>query len=403
MKEVIFMSKLKYLLCLFSALCLAGCQTTHAVASLEPSENPAQLATNSPLTPPSPETASETPSQTSEALIPSEDPKPSHMPLAIVNDEVLDAPFFEANSPAAKHGKLQVVGTELVDSTGAPYQLRGISTHGIQWFSQYLNPTIFASLRDDLHMNSIRLALYADYSGGYFENQEAYTKLLEEAIEDASALGLYVIIDWHLLEDQDPTIHQENAATFFEYFSMKYQNYPNVIYELCNEPNGNQVTWSDQIKPYAQAVIPIIRHNVPDSVIIVGTPHWCQSPLAAADDPLEEENVLYALHFYAASHGTILRNTLSSAVNDKALPMIISEFGTCDASGDGAVDEEATTKWLSLIDSLNISWFNWSLCDKDESSALLLPNTPADQPISDENLTESGKLIKAILLRYPED
>lgn len=403
MKEVILMSHLKYLACLFAALCLTGCQanvSADPAVSQEAAVSEDLITSDAPLESSNQDASGLTASETSS---PSEEPEPSYPPLSLTADQILDAPSFETGTPAFKHGKLQVVGTDVMDENGASFQLRGMSTHGIQWFSKYLNPTILTSLRDDLHINSIRLALYADYSGGYLENQEAYTALLEKAIEDATKLGLYVVIDWHILEDEDPMLHQLDAATFFDYFSTKYQNYPNILYELCNEPNGNHVTWSDQIKPYSEAMISVIHKNAPDSLIIVGTPHWCQSPLSAADDPLEADNILYALHFYAASHGTILRNQLEQAVKDRALPMIISEFGTCDASGDGNVNKEATEKWMQTIDELHISWFNWSLCDKDETSALLKPNTPADQPITDESLTESGQLIKEILLRYPED
>ena len=47
-----------------------------------------------------------------------------------------------------------------------------------------------------------------------------------------------------------------------------------------------------------------------------------------------------------------------------------------------------------FINQYNLSYVNWSLADKDEKSALLLPN---NTKISDDTLSESGKYIKSIL------
>ena len=128
------------------------------------------------------------------------------------------------------HGALRVDGIHLTDKNDQIFQLRGVSTHGIQWFNQYTTEESFKTLRDDWQVNTIRLALYADTESMYPENQESYTKLLEDAIAAATHLGLYVIVDWHILADGDPLLHQEDANTFFDYFSTKYQNYPNMLF-----------------------------------------------------------------------------------------------------------------------------------------------------------------------------
>ena len=381
------------IICISLCLLLLGCQAQRPTSS-DTSSTPENSPIESIITP-----ASSTPSPTSEPS-----PKASETPLPkklnLVPSEVLAAPVFESNSPAALHGPLHIEGTYILDQNNEIFQLRGLSTHGIQWFGEYLNPTLLKSLRDYLYTNVIRLALYADYKGGYLENQEAYTKILEDAIGEASKLGLYVIIDWHILEEGNPLTHLEDAQTFFNYMSMKYQNYPNIIFELCNEPNGNTVNWEDQIRPYAEALLKIIRVSAPEQLVIVGTPRWCQSPLSVVKNKLEDPNVLYAFHFYANSHGSILRDQLNTAITVHQLPIIVSEFGTCDANGSGTVNIEQSDRWLDLLDTHHVSWLNWSLCDKDEASAFLRPNTPSDLPITNENLTESGLYIQSRLLSY---
>ena len=380
------------IICIPLCLLLIGCQI----------QTP--TSTDSPLTTESlPIESIMPPASDSSASTPELSPTSSETPLPKLNllpHEILQAPIFEPNSPAAVHGALHVEGTSILNQNNEIFQLRGLSTHGIQWYGEYLNPTLLKSLRDDLNINVIRLALYTDHNGGYLENQENYTKILEDALGEASKLGLYVIIDWHILEEGDPLIHLEDAKTFFNYFSKKYQNYSNIIFELCNEPNGSAVNWEDQIRPYAEDLLEIIRASAPNQLVIVGTPRWCQSPLSVVKNRLEDPNVLYAFHFYANTHGSVLREQLNTALTVHQLPIIVSEFGTCDATGSGTVNIEQSDKWLDFLDSHHISWLNWSLCDKNESSALLRPNTPSDLPITDEVLTESGLYIKSRLLSY---
>lgn len=74
----------------------------------------------------------------------------------------------ESGTPLANHGKLSVKGTDIVDKNGDPYQLKGVSTHGLQWFPEYVNKDSFQSFRDDFGANVIRLAMYTA-EGGYCE------------------------------------------------------------------------------------------------------------------------------------------------------------------------------------------------------------------------------------------
>lgn len=382
------------IICLSLCLLLSGCQAqtltssdTTLITKSTPIENTTVPSLNPSTTSP-------------ESSLKENETSPPRLKLE--PKEVLKAPIFETHSPADIHGQLHVEGTYILDQNNEIFQLRGLSTHGIQWYSQYLNPTLFKSLRDDLKINVIRLALYADYKGGYLENQDAYTKILEDALQEASKLGLYVIIDWHILEEGDPLIHFEEAQIFFNYFAKKYQNYSNIIFELCNEPNGSTVNWEDHIRPYSEKLIEIIRDSAPSQLVIVGTPRWCQSPLSVVKNRLEDRNVLYAFHFYVNSHGSVLREQLNTAITTHQLPIIVSEFGTCDATGSGIVNTEQSDKWLDLLDTYHISWINWSFCDKDEASAFLLPNTPNNVPLTDDALTESALYIKARLLSYSD-
>lgn len=300
----------------------------------------------------------------------------------------------KGTTPVSQHGQLSVKNGQLVDKSGKGYQLRGMSTHGLTWFPEFVNESAFKTLRDDWNTNVVRLAMYVDEWGNgqcYMGNKSGSLELLEKGVDICIKLDMYVIIDWHVLNPGDPSKYTNEAKSFFEKVSKRYAKYPNVIYEICNEPNGG-ASWSGNIKPYAEKIIPVIRKNAPNSVIIVGTPTWSQEIDKPLSDPLSYKNVMYAFHFYAATHAG-LRSNVENCVA-QGLPVFVSEFGTCDASGGGANDFNETQKWLSYFDKQGISYCNWSICNKDETCSVLRPGTSANGNWSESDLTENGKWMR---------
>lgn len=294
---------------------------------------------------------------------------------------------------AAEHGALKVDGVNLVDQNGDPIQLYGMSTHGIAWFPQFVSYDTFKTLRDDWNTNCVRLAMYTHENSGYCAggDQDYLKSLVRSGVDAATDLGMYVIIDWHVLQEQDPNVYKEQSLAFFKEMSETYADHTNVLYEICNEPNG-YATW-DSVKSYAEEVIPVIRANDPDAVIIVGTPTWSQDIDKAKDNPLAEDNLLYALHFYAGTHKDALWNRLDSCVQN-GLPVFVSEFGMCDASGNGANDFNSAKSWFEVIEKYNISFCCWNLANKDESSSVLKASCSKVSDWSEDDLNESGKWIR---------
>lgn len=306
----------------------------------------------------------------------------------------------KGTTPVSQHGQLSVKNGQLVDKSGKGYQLRGMSTHGLTWFPEFVNESAFKTLRDDWNTNVVRLAMYVDEWGNgqcYMGNKSGSIELLEKGVDICIKLDMYVIIDWHVLNPGDPSKYTNEAKSFFETVSKRYAKYPNVIYEICNEPNGG-ASWSGNIKPYAEKIIPVIRKNAPNSVIIVGTPTWSQEIDKPLSDPLSYKNVMYAFHFYAATHAG-LRSNVENCVA-QGLPVFVSEFGTCDASGGGANDFNETQKWLSYFDKQGISYCNWSICNKDETCSVLRPGTSANGNWSESDLTENGKWMRNWLRKH---
>lgn len=294
-------------------------------------------------------------------------------------------------SPFAEHGALRVSGTNLVDQNGNPYQLFGMSTHGLSWFPEYVNADAFATLRS-WNTNCVRLAMYTAEYNGYCTggNKESLKNTVKQGVEYATNQGMYVIIDWHILNDRNPMTYKEDAKAFFAEMSALYKDRDNIIYEICNEPNGG-VDWGT-IKSYAEEVIPVIRANDSNAVILVGTPEWCQQVDQAAASPLSFDNIMYTLHFYAATHTDWLRQRAESALNS-GLPIFVSEFGMCDASGNGSNDFYQAASWMDLIRRYNLSYCCWNLANKAETSSIINSWCSKTSGWSEEDLSESGKWI----------
>lgn len=289
-------------------------------------------------------------------------------------------------TPVQRHGALHVSGTDLKDCHGQKVQLKGVSTHGIAWFPQYVNKAAFQTLRDRYGINLIRLAMYSNPSDGYGSSA---VKKVQEGVKYATQLGMYVIIDWHILNDGNPNQHKKQAKKFFAKMAKKYRNQKNVLYEICNEPNGN-VTWQKDIKPYAKRMIKTIRKYSKKSVIIVGTPTWSQDVDIAAQSPLKGRNIMYTLHFYAATHKEWIQEKLKTA-HQKGLPVIVTEFSICDASGNGGLDKASGNKWMRLLNKYNISYAAWSLCNKNESSALIASSCSKTSGWNKKDLSPAGR------------
>ena len=283
-------------------------------------------------------------------------------------------------------------GTHLAAENGTPVQLRGISTHGLSWFPGYVNKNMIAQARQEWGCNVFRLAMYtADYNGyctGDAKQKKTLKDLIDTGVKAAVEQDMYVIIDWHILNDNNPNTYKEEAKKFFEEMAKKYKDVPNVIYEICNEPNSG-TSWAD-IKKYALEVIPVIRKHAPDAIIVVGTPTWSQDVDVAAQDPITEyNNIMYALHFYAATHQASLRNKCSVAVA-LGLPLFVTEYGICDASGSGAIDETQADKWINLLDSHGISHVMWNLSNKAETSAMINSSCSKTSNLTADDLSPAG-------------
>jgi len=288
-------------------------------------------------------------------------------------------------------GKLQTQGNLIIDKNGEPVALHGMSLFWSQWAPKFYNKECIQWLRDEWKCTVIRAALAVE-EGGYLENPVEETAKIETVIQACIDLGIYVIIDWHNHHaEQQPEV----AKAFFKLMAQKYGSYPNVIYEIYNEPLD--ISWSQVLKPYSEAVIAEIRSVDPDNLIVVGTPNWSQDVDVAALDPIDDVNVAYSLHFYTGTHREELRTKATNMLN-KNLPIFVTEYGVSEANALGDIDYIETNRWLHFTDQNNLSWCTWSVNDKAETTSIIKPGSSPTGNWSETDLTESGKLVKGLIL-----
>ncbi|WP_333486856.1 cellulase family glycosylhydrolase [Nonomuraea corallina] len=313
--------------------------------------------------------------------------------------EVYGAPTGSGGgTPVQANGQLRVCGLKLCNESGKQIQLRGMSSHGIQWYDQCLNSSSLDALATDWKADVLRISMYIQ-EGGYETNPRLFTDRVHALIEMATARGMYAIVDWHMLTPGDPMYNLSRARTFFTEIAQRHDGKKNVLYEIANEPNGDAVTWS-VIRDYAHQLIPVIRQHDADAPILIGTRGWSSLGVSAGGDeteivnnPVNASNIMYTFHFYAASHGAEYLNTLARAAD--RLPIFVTEFGTQSASGDGANDFSRSQQYLDLMAQKKISWVNWNFSDDFRTGAVFTTGTCPNGPFAGTSrLKEAGVWVR---------
>lgn len=304
---------------------------------------------------------------------------------------VLIAALSQAQ-PVKENGALQVKGTLLLNAEGKPVVLRGVSFGWHNWWPRFYNAGAVHTLAQDWKATVVRAAMGIEPDGGYIKAPQSSVQKVKAVVDAAIKEGVYVIIDWH-----SHNINLAEAKTFFTEMARTYGHQPHVIYEIFNEPEGE--SWAE-VKAYSEEIIKTIRAIDPDNIILVGTPHWDQDVHLAADDPIKGfENLMYTLHFYAATHKQALRDRGDYAIR-KGLPLFISESAGMEASGDGPLNEGEWQAWIDWAERHKISWITWSVADKAETCSMMQAGAPADGAWKDSDLKASGIKTKALLQAY---
>lgn len=278
-----------------------------------------------------------------------------------------------------------------------------MSTHGLQWYGldDCITDASLDSLANEWGADILRISLYVQ-EGGYDTDPEGFTAQVDTIIDMVSDRGMYALIDWHMLTPGDPNANLEMATTYFTHMAQTHGDKPNILYEIANEPNGDDVTWAT-IKSYADEMIPVIRAHDPDAVVIVGTPDWSSFGLSGSgspDDVINNQitlgNVLYTFHFYAASHLAYYRDAVFPAADQ--IPIFVTEWGTQEYTGDGPNDFVSSQLYIDWMAEKKISWTSWNFSDDERTGAAFVAGACPAGPFTGSNLKEAGTWVQDKIL-----
>jgi len=296
--------------------------------------------------------------------------------------------------PVSIHGQLHVDGIQLKDKNNQPVVLRGMSFGWHNWWPRFYNVGVVKWLHEDWDCSVVRAAMGVEPAGAYIDKPEWSKEKIKAVIDGALREGIYAVIDWH-----SHNIRLDEAKKFFTEMAKEYGKYPNVIYEIFNEPERQ--TWKE-VKAYSIELIKTIRAIDADNIILVGNPHWDQDIDVVADDPITGfSNIMYTVHFYAATHKQSLRDKCNYALSKK-IPIFISESAGMEASGDGPINDDEWNKWITWAEANKISWITWSVADKNETCSVVLPSANSNGDWNDKDLKESGIKTRQLLRKYAE-
>ncbi|WP_081415600.1 cellulase family glycosylhydrolase [Aquimarina latercula] len=307
---------------------------------------------------------------------------------------------LSAQTIVERHGQLRVEGTKIKDKCNRNTQLKGMSYFWHQWEGgEYWNSNALKWLRDDWKVEIVRAAMGVRGGGGdYIDDPVGSVNQVRSVVDAAIEHGIYVVIDFHAHPN-----YKEQAKTFFRQMSKEYGVYPNIIYEIWNEPigdYGNAVGTWNEIKSYSREVIAEIRANDPNNIIVVGTPFYSQRVDIAADNPLTVDinnkpvsNIAYTIHAYAGAHKQSLRDKGNYAIN-KGLALFMTECGRVGTNygPNNNLDAAEWNRWEQWMDNNDISYCKWSLSNKNEiSSSLNRSASPNGNWNYNNDLTAEGK------------
>lgn len=290
-------------------------------------------------------------------------------------------------TPVGYYGEMQVKDGKIVGSkTGEPMRATGMSFFWSNWSQKYYTADYVDYLVDDFACEVVRCSYGVTDEGIPYDT--TCEPLIEDVIVRAIERGVYVIIDWH---SHGAHKNPDEAIRYFGELAKKYGEYDNVIFEVYNEPTN--YTWK-AVKDYSELVIAEIR-KYSDNLVIVGSPQWSQKVESAANNPINDENVAYTLHFYAGTHQQWLRDSADRAMA-AGIALFITEWGSVNADGNGAIAKESTEEWFKWIDENGLSSCNWAVNDKAEGSSIFVEK-------SDDVLTETGIYIKELISERTTD
>ncbi len=262
--------------------------------------------------------------------------------------------------------KLYISGKKIKIKSGKDIILRGVSIADPEALNSYvrgrfLNLTQIMEIAvKEWGVNVIRLPVHPygiDDQPGWGKNPFDYLeKHLNVAVKKSIELGIYLIIDLHLICDYISEEIDKLVTGFWSKVAYLYQDFTNLIFEIFNEP-----VYPDDWDKWRATVIPwidLIRKFTPDTLILIGGPRWCQNMSGAVKNPICGKNIIYSAHCYP-DHLKDFDKNWGGLI--KKYPVFFTEWGY---ENPGKPPWQGTTSsfgipFKKIIEENNLSWFAW--------------------------------------------
>ena len=278
--------------------------------------------------------------------------------------EIIEGSLCKANITnfPSNGGALHVTGSKLYDKNNNEVLLHGASIPTILYLDTE-NPTRDGITNlNSLHTlrnwgaNVVRLFAAANngYSPAFIGNEEAFTIQYKKIIDMAIESDMYIVVNWDGARNNGASFTPE-AVDFFTRISSAYPNDPHIIYEIWNEPEDVGLNDWDDVHNHADAVIPAIRNNSPNSLVLVGTPGWDYHALYTQGHELNYSNIMYVFHMYMNSmRGSTVERLISQI--EAGVPIIVTEWGCMSIERNTRlVYDELAEAFAKAVDKYKIS------------------------------------------------
>ncbi len=165
-------------------------------------------------------------------------------------------------------------------------------------------PELLRTLRK-IGMTHVRLPVTAELLMPQFSDAEIRAVQLEaidRALTELIAQGYHVSVDLHP-GDRFPAMHRDQPVAAMQALRDAWRDLARVIKahsidmvfaELLNEPDIEPARWQTE----ADGLAAFVRALLPKTTLIVGPTNWQRADSLPDFRPLNDANVVYAIHFY---------------------------------------------------------------------------------------------------------
>ncbi len=313
----------------------------------------------------------------------------------------------------SNHGRLIKRDRYLVDKNGELMELRGIGLHHLTQYNNLHTEKCIKSLKY-FGVNCIRICVYLeDYvfiksdnepAYGYISTPESSREAIEALVNICIHQNMYIILNWHTYSwgackgasgligntlTAQESLHQNEAEVYWDYFSLKYKDVPNMLYEITGEP---QEGTSEENNPFIVTIHDIIRANDAAVPIMVGPDKTWGIDQYIVLMKSGMTDVFMTWHPY----GLDSRETFSNWIA-KGIPFLCNEWGNSSASGDQSPNDNNAITMLEWYHNKKMSNAFWKFTDQDMTTSVLknlghINSTYYRDGFTDSDLSHNGKL-----------